>query len=85
MSRTRRSFCAAYRARFDSPWKVDGWSHATVGSVFNFNNCEIVFAGKEWWADPITHPLGKRRLKRLASSARRNAGKAFILRELSKD
>lgn len=83
MSRTRRNFGPKYRARFISPWQVDSWSHETVGCVFAFKGGDICISGKEWYNDPVCHPLGKRRLKRQASHARRDAGKNFLSRELA--
>lgn len=83
MSRTHRNFSPKFRADYAHPGVVDGFTWPTCGCVFAFKGGDICISGKEWWADPTTHPLGKRRLKRYASHARRNAGKDFLRRELA--
>ena len=81
MSRTHRNIGPKFRANYAHPGVVDGFTWPTCGCVFAFKGGDIVVGGKKWWAD--THPLGKRRLKRQASHARRNAGKDFLRRELA--
>lgn len=76
MSRTHRAFAKRSRySVFVHPWKADAFRHPTCGSVFTQGEGgEIRIAGREYWADPVEHPLGKRRLKREASRRRRIAG-----------